>query len=292
MRAIFGNVSAFGAYFLFLITVLAESYVSLPAQQKTGSSNEFAFIGARIYPAPDAKPIVNGVLVISHGKIVSVGEAGALRVPKGMHTIDCTGKTLVAGLWNTHVHFIEPKWNHAADLPAEQLTAQLQEMLTRYGFTSVVDTGSFLQNPMDLRSLSTPYSAFLSSKFEVRQLIIFPENGLPYYVTKSMSPDQIKSFAKGEAPTPADAVRIVDEQLAQGTDIVKLYVVTWLRRSGKIEPYAMPLPVVKAATDEAHRKGKLVFAHPSNMEGVELVLAGHVDVLAHTSEEPENGMIR
>jgi imidazolonepropionase-like amidohydrolase len=80
---------------------------------------------------------------------------------------------------------------------------------------------------------------------------------------------------------------MVDEQIAQGADIVKLYVVTWLRRNGRIEPYAMPLPIVKAATDEAHRKGKLVFAHPSNAEGVELVLAGHVDVLAHTSEEPE-----
>jgi imidazolonepropionase-like amidohydrolase len=284
-----------GAYFarrgrcfviLCLMTVFAESYVSLPAQQETGSSNEFAFIGARIYPAPDAKPIVNGVVVISHGKIVSVGEAGALRVPKGMHTIDCTGKTLVAGLWNTHVHFIEPKWNHAADLPAEQLTAQLQEMLTRYGFTSVVDTGSFLQNTLDLRSRIRS-GEVAGPRILTAGMIIFPENGLPYYVTESMSPDQIKSFAKGEAPTPADAVRIVDEQLAQGTDIVKLYVVTWLRRSGKIEPYAMPLPVVKAATDEAHRKGKLVFAHPSNMEGVELVRAGHVDVLAHTSEEPE-----
>lgn len=49
----------------------------------------------------------------------------------------------------------------------------------------------------------------------------------------------------------------------------------------------MPLPVVKAATDEAHRKDKLVFAHPSTIEGVELVIAGHVDVLAHTSEEAD-----
>jgi imidazolonepropionase-like amidohydrolase len=97
----------------------------------------------------------------------------------------------------------------------------------------------------------------------------------------------VKEFAKGEVATPADAVRIVDEQLAQGADIVKLYAVTWLRQDGKIRPYAMPFPLLKAATDEAHRKGKLVFAHPSTTEGLELVLAGHVDVLAHTSEEPE-----
>jgi len=271
---------------LLLITVFAKSSVSLQAEQKKASSNELALIGARIYPAPDAKPIANGVVVISNGKILSVGEAGALRGPRGVHTIDCTGKTLVAGFWNTHVHFIEPKWNHAAEVPAKQLTAQLQEMLTRYGFTSVVDTGSFLQNTLDLRS-RIESGEIAGPRILTAGMIIFPEHGLPFYITESMSPDQIKGFAKGEAPTPADAVRIVDEQLAQGADIVKLYAVTWLRRDGKIEPYAMPLPVVKAATDEAHRKGKLVFAHPSNMEGVELVIAGHVDVLAHTSEEPE-----
>jgi hypothetical protein len=75
------------------------------------------------------------------------------------------------------------------------------------------------------------------------------------------------------AATPEDAVRMVDKQIAAGADIVKLYVVTWLRQDGKIQPSAMPLSVIKAATDEAHRKGKLV-------------LAGHVDVLAHTAEEP------
>ena len=118
-------------------------------------------------------------------------------------------------------------------------------------------------------------------------MIIFPKDGLPYYLTENLPPDMVAALAKGEAATPADAVRIVDEQIAQGADIVKLYAVSWLRRDGKPVPYAMPLPVAKAATDEAHRKGKLVFAHPSTIEGVELVIAGHVDVLAHTSEESD-----
>jgi imidazolonepropionase-like amidohydrolase len=274
---------------LFLIAFVAGfsgSYISLHAQQKTASSKEFALIGVRIYPAPDAKPILNGVVVVANGKIAGVGEAAVLRVPKGVQAIDCTGKTLVAGLWNTHVHFIEPKWNHAADLPAGQLTAQLQDMLTRYGFTYVVDTGSPLQNTLALRSRIRS-GEVAGPRILTAGMIIFPKNGLPYYVTESLPPDMVAIFAKGEAATPADAIRIVDDQLAQGADIVKLYAVTWLRRGGRIEPYAMPLATIEAATDEAHRKGKLVFAHPSTMEGVELAIAGHVDVLAHTSEEPE-----
>ena len=201
-----------------------------------------------------------------------------------MRTIDCTGKTLVAGFWNTHVHFIEPKWDHAGNLPAEQLTRQLREMLTRYGFTSVVDTGSVLENTLALRRRvargEVPGPHILTSG-----MILFPQNGLPYYITEFMPPDVVKKFAEGEAATPEDAVRIVDQQIADGADFVKLYVVTWLRRDGKIVPSAMPLPVVKAAVQEAHRKGKLVFAHPSTMKGVELVLAGDVDVMVHTVEE-------
>ena len=80
-------------------------------------------------------------------------------------------------------------------------------------------------------------------------MIIFPKEGLPYYLTDNLPPDMVAALAKGEAATPADAVRIVDEQIAQGADIIKLYTVSWLRRGGKPVPYAMPLPVVKAATD-------------------------------------------
>jgi imidazolonepropionase-like amidohydrolase len=136
---------------LFLIAILSGSSVSLQAQEPADPSKEFALVGARIYPAPNAEPIMNGVVVVRNGKIASVGESAALRVPKGMRTIDCTGEILVAGLWNTHVHFMEPKWNHAADLPAQQLTSQLQDMLTGYGFTSVVDIGSVLENTVALR---------------------------------------------------------------------------------------------------------------------------------------------
>src|SRR6185312_12706673 len=62
--------------------------------------------------------------------------------------------------------------------------------------------------------------------------------------------------------------------------------VSWVKKNGKPTPFPMQLNVVQAAVNEAHRKGKLVFAHPSTIEGVNLVLAGHVDVLAHTIEGP------
>lgn len=270
--------------FTLLLTIFLLCRISLTAQP-IAVSDEFALIGAMIYPAPEEAPIPDGVVIVAHGKITAVGKKGEIVIPKNIQTIDCTGQTLVAGFWNTHVHFMEPKWNDAANLPAAQLTAQLQDMLTRYGFTSVVDIGSELQNTLALRQRVTTREV-KGPRILTAGMIIYPKDGLPYYITDYLPPALVAQVAKSEAATPADAVRLIDEQLAQGSDVVKLMAVSIMRPNGHLQFKAMPLDVVQAATAEAHRKGKLVFAHPTNREGVELVLDGHVDVLAHASEEP------
>jgi imidazolonepropionase-like amidohydrolase len=45
----------------------------------------------------------------------------------------------------------------------------------------------------------------------------------------------------------------------------------------------MPLEVARAAADETHRRGKLVFAHPSSQEGIRVILESGVDVMVHTT---------
>jgi len=275
-------VRRLGYYLLLFIFMLCE--ISLPAQS-IALSDEYALTGALIYPAPGETPIPDGVVIVSHGKIIAVGRKGEISTPPGIQTIDCTGQTLVAGFWNTHVHFMEPKWNNAANLPTTQLTAQLQDMLTRYGFTSVVDIGSELQNTLALRR-RVRTGEVKGPRILTAGMIIFPKDGLPFYVTDYLPAELVAKVRLNEAATPADAVRIVDEQLAQGADVVKIMAVSIMRPNGHLQFKPMPLPIVQAATAEAHRKGKLVFAHPTNSEGIELVLNGHVDVLAHSSEEP------
>jgi imidazolonepropionase-like amidohydrolase len=244
-----------------------------------------ALVGAKIYPAPDAPAIENGIVLVQNGKITAVGINDKVHFPRGAKAIDCAGKTIVAGFWNSHVHFTEPKWNNAASLPAGQLTSQIQEMLTRYGFTSVVDTGSVPANTVALRKRVESGEA-LGPRILTAGSPLYPHNGIPYYVLETLPPEIIKLL--NQPSTPEEAVREVDDDIAQGADIIKLFVVSWVKRNGKPTPFPMKPEIVKAATDEAHRKGKLVFAHPSTIEGVELVLQGRVDVLAHTIEDPGN----
>jgi imidazolonepropionase-like amidohydrolase len=76
-----------------------------------------ALTGATIYPAPGQPAIRNGVILLRDGRIAAVGTRASVVVPVGTDTLDCTGLTVTAGFWNSHVHFGERKWARAAELP-------------------------------------------------------------------------------------------------------------------------------------------------------------------------------
>jgi imidazolonepropionase-like amidohydrolase len=255
-------------------------------QQKSKSASQQIILkNARIYPAPGSPPIKDGTVVIENGKIATIGSSDVVHFNLRPHAkeINCEGKTIVAGFWNSHVHFTEPKWQNASNLPAGQLSSQLQDMLTRYGFTSVVDTASITSNTVALRA-RIERGEIPGPRILTAGLPLYPENGIPYYVLDSEPPEVITLLK--QPATPKEAVQAVDDDISQGADIIKLFVVSWVSRNGKHVPLPIRLDIVQAAVNEAHLKGKLVFAHPSTIQGVELVLKGHVDVLAHTIEGP------
>jgi imidazolonepropionase-like amidohydrolase len=98
---------------------------------------------------PNTGPIHRATVLTKDGRIVAVGSQ--VQIPLGYEVIRCEGCAIVAGFWNSHVHFTEPKWDAADKQPAQKLSDQLQWMLTRSGFTTVVDTGSLLANMIALR---------------------------------------------------------------------------------------------------------------------------------------------
>jgi hypothetical protein len=129
-----GPIRPVGAF--IVLTSLALWLSPLASTRQSAPTNHrLALVGGTIYPEPSQPPITNGVVLIENEKIIEGGEKRKLQIPADVQTIDCTGRTIVAGFWNSHVHFTDPKWENAANLPSTQLTKQLQEMLTRYGFT-------------------------------------------------------------------------------------------------------------------------------------------------------------
>jgi imidazolonepropionase-like amidohydrolase len=233
-----------------------------------------ALVGARIYPAPDAKPIANGAVIVEKEKIAAVGDQATVKIPHGATVVDCSGMVLTAGFQNSHVHLAAKEWDDAAHIPGPQVARQLQDMLTRHGFTTVVDLGSVLPNTVALRnrieSGEVPGPRILTAGEP-----IFPENGIPAYL-KDKPPDVLKLFL--QPSTPAEVTADVRSNIASGANVVKIMTSTWVG-GNKVVP--MRMDIAKAAVEEAHRHGLLVFTHESDVPGLEVALQAHVDVLAH-----------
>ena len=96
-------------------------------------ASDLVLTHARVYPAPDARPLEDATVLIHDGRIVSLSTSDSIpaaRVPRGAQVLDCSGMSITAGLWNSHVHILPVKLLHADRKTGAQLTSALQEMLT------------------------------------------------------------------------------------------------------------------------------------------------------------------
>src|SRR5262245_29576779 len=64
-----------------------------------------ALVGATVLVDPAAEPVRDGVVLVRDGKIAAVGGKELLKDLAGARTLDCSGLTIAAGFWNSHVHF-------------------------------------------------------------------------------------------------------------------------------------------------------------------------------------------
>src|SRR5688572_1641548 len=217
--------------------------------------------GARIYVSPEERPIDDGAVLVQKGRIGAAGRRSDVSGRGASLQQACSGGFITAGFQNSHVHFIGEQWNGAASKPAAQLERSMTGMLTRYGYTTVVDIASDPANTLALRARvdrgEIPGPRILTAGWA-----LFPPGGLPIYLEHFP-----REFLE-KLPLPADAeaaARIVRENLDAGADATKLFLVTPQPR-GQVA--RMPAQVARAAADETHRRGKPVFAHPTDIEGV------------------------
>lgn len=224
--------------------------------------------GGTLYASPDAAPISNAAIVMSGGVITAVGGASDVQSPSDARVIDCTGKTIVAGFWNSHVHFTQAVWQYAGTAPAAPLTAHMQEMLTQWGFTTVWDLGSDPRDSLPLRRRVNAGEILGPNIFLAGN--IFPKGGHPAYL-----PAEIQL---PEAATAEEATKMAREDLGMGLDGMKLFTGAYMGNKPVVN---MDVAVAKAAVEVAHAQGRPVFAHPQNKTGMETVIAAGVDIMAH-----------
>jgi hypothetical protein len=73
------------------------------------------FDNVELFDADGGKFVANRAVLVEDGKIARIGAAGSITAPAGGRTIDGRGKTLVPGIWDSHLH-IGDDWNVIANM--------------------------------------------------------------------------------------------------------------------------------------------------------------------------------
>lgn len=223
-------------------------------------------------------------VVINNDRISNIGPVKKITVPAGAAVIDGSGKYLIPGLVDAHVHFFQSGGlytrpdaldfrKHAPyDKEIEWTHRNMEDFLRRYtraGITTVVDVGatvSFLQQRDSFRT-----RAYAPAVFMTGPLLTTWEPP----VFKNLKNDE--PFL--EMKTPEDARKFVQQQLPFKPDFIKIwYIVT----DNNTEAGARKsLPLVQAVIDEAHKNNLRVAVHATERITAQLAAEAGCDFLVH-----------
>lgn len=223
----------------------------------TALANEgsLAFVGARIIDGTEADPIEDGVVVITDGRIRTVGPRSAVTIPDGARQIDVSGKTIMPGLINAHGHVGDTLGLSGGEYTTENLLRQLT-LYARYGITTVNSLGGDEEQGFELRN--SQYDQNLD-----RARIL---------VSGSVVVGDSEQAIRDEVNRNAD----------RGANFIKVRVDDNLGATQK-----MPRNLFDALLDQAHIRRLPVAVHLFYLEDAKYILNAGADLVAHSvRDEP------
>ncbi|MGH2713903.1 MAG: amidohydrolase family protein [Thermoleophilaceae bacterium] len=261
--------------------------------------------GGTVIDGTGRAPIPDAVVVVEDGGIAKVGPRASTTVPSGatVRTIDTTGRYLVPGLIDCHVHFtgdhveisvvdgrrtfnetttqrkfMEPI--HSVRIIRSAANANL---LLAAGFTTVRNLGhadaahiAAVKAAIRLGLVAGP--DIVDSGWAISQtgghgkVMIWP-----YDLAHRLRPRS--SFADGVA----ECVAHVRQNIREGADCIKIYTSEgMINAPNRLEGLSNYSPrEIEAMVAEAHRSGLKVSAHAVTVAGTRSAVLGGVDTIEH-----------
>jgi len=211
-----------------------------------------------------AKP--NSAIVMTDGKIAYVGPMAGLKAPAGAKTVDLSGKFVMPGIIDSHVHVGMMKdvtQDEKFETP-ENVQADLKQYAA-YGVTAVEVLGTDKDFVLEMRNQQRKGRPTMARLFSAgRGAVMKGGYGGLVGVTNPIS-------------TPEEARKLVDEQAAKGVDVIKL----WMDDERKTIPVKMTYEVSKAIIDQAHKHHLRAVAHVFYLADAKELLRQGVDGFGH-----------
>ena len=232
-----------------------------PAAAETTVLNNVTVIdgtGAAAAPA--------SAIVMTDGKIAWVGPSAQLKAPKGADIKDMSGKFVMPGIIDSHVHIglMHDVTQDEKYFTPENVDADLKQY-TAYGVTTVQVLGTDKDFVLELRNKQRKSRPTMARVFSAGQgAVIKGGYGGLLGVTNPIA-------------TPEEGRKLVDEQAAKGVDFIKL----WVDDERKTIPVKMPPAVSAAIIDEAHKKGLRAVAHVFYLDDAKELIREGIDGFGH-----------
>lgn len=244
----------------------------------------------------DMEPLRGHSVLVEGETIVGLAPAGS--EPMGFEPVDLTGKYLMPGLFNMHVHLAGSGKPQKKQRDNEKLVKTIMGSgLTRAVAYSMVR--GFARDEL-MSGVTTIRTMGGLGNFDsrLRDEIAAGRQAGP----RILAANQGISVPGGHmAGSVAIAARSIDEALAhleqserEGVDLVKLMItggVLDAKEKGVPGELKMAPEMVKAVCDRAHAAGYVVAAHVESPEGVRVALENGVDSIEHGAE-PDDEILR
>jgi imidazolonepropionase-like amidohydrolase len=237
----------------------------------------------------EKKKLLNDQTVFfKSNKIISIKPSRQIIIPEGSNIIDGSGKFLIPGLTDSHIHFFQTgslytrpdAINLKKYLPYEEEIKwahnNFEDILKRYlksGITSVIDVGS-------------------TKEFLMQRNNFLSKDSIPkVYMTGPLITSYIpKAFEVLETDRPFNLVTTIEEGLKlvnsaieNKHDFIKIwYIVNPKDLENSAKKFQ---PIAKTIIDEAHKNGLKVAVHATQRITAQYAVESGCDFLVHSVED-------
>ncbi|NDJ59569.1 MAG: amidohydrolase family protein [Chloroflexi bacterium] len=222
------------------------------------------FKGGQVLTCVGDEVIEDGFIEVENGTIKAVGAASQLGSSDAI-VIDCTGKTIMPGMMNSHAHLAwdgvhdlaRQSMDDAPEISAYKAAGNMLKSL-RAGVTLVRDLGMNQSNLFAKQAVAQ--GIFPGPRLLVCGEAIIQTGGHTYWCCR-------------EASGPDDMRRAVREQVRGGADLIKIM--------GCHDRLEFTDDELAAVIDETHRNGLPITAHATFNDCIQRVAEFGVDVVEH-----------
>jgi len=233
------------------------------------------------------KLIPDQTVTIENGMISEINKSKKVIPKANADVIDGTGKYLMPGLVDAHVHFFQSGGLYTRpdvidlrefkpyDKEIAEANADMEDKLRRYvqnGITTVVDVGSTFK--------------FLEERKKFKDKSYAPAVYMTGPLLTTYEPEVYKGLDKNEpfilTKSIQDGIDGVKSQLKYNPDFIKIWYIAGADGLSIEESAKKNLPIIKAIIEEAHKNELKVAVHATQRITAQLAIENGADFLVHS----------